>query len=359
MVSHMALRSIEITLPEEKKDAIEKLLSDRKEVLDVRLLHVTGTWKHPVRGVMYGSFTESQILVKILTFAEESEGLLDVLQEKFSKEEGFRINIIPVEASLPIKEIEDKSSTETAETAESQETKSSRLSKEELYADIATVASLTNVYVVLVVLSSIVAAIGILGNNVAVIIGAMVIAPLLGPNVALSLAATLGDISLARNALRTNLVGLVIAATVSILIGFFLHVNPHIPELESRTRVGLDEVVLALVSGCAGALAFTSGAPSALIGVAVAVALLPPLVSFGLLLGSGYISLAYGAMLLFLVNIASINLAGVVTFLVQGIFPKNLFEAEAARRSIIVSALVLILFLTVLSITVFYLLGWI
>ncbi len=354
----MALRSIEIILPEKKREAIEELLSDRREALDVRMQQITGIWKHPVEGIRYGSFSESQILVKILTLAEESEALLDILQEKFSKEEGFRINIIPIEASLPKKETALNSSTKTAEPIERLETKGVRLSGEELYVDIVDASRLTKVYVVLVALSSILAAIGILNNNVAVIIGAMVIAPLLGPNIALSLATTLGDLSLARNALRTNFVGLIIAAAFSIIIGFFLHVDPHIPELASRTTVGLEEVVLALVSGCAGALAFTSGAPATLIGVAVAVAILPPLVCFGLLLGSGYTSLALGAMLLFLVNIISINLAGVVTFLAQGIFPKTWFEAKAARKSTIVSVVFLILLLTILSIAILYLLKW-
>jgi uncharacterized membrane protein len=90
----------------------------------------------------------------------------------------------------------------------------------------------------------------------------------------------------------------------------------------------------------------------------VAVAILPPLVCFGLLLGSGYTSLALGAMLLFLVNIISINLAGVVTFLAQGIFPKTWFEAKAARKSTIVSVVFLILLLTILSIAILYLLKW-
>src|SRR5690606_40239057 len=64
-----------------------------------------GVWKHPVKGVMYSRLSEEQILVKILVFAEESESLLKSLQERFSDEDGFRINIIPVEASLPAEEM--------------------------------------------------------------------------------------------------------------------------------------------------------------------------------------------------------------------------------------------------------------
>jgi uncharacterized hydrophobic protein (TIGR00341 family) len=344
----MALRSIEIILPEKNKDAIEKLLSERKEVLDARVQPITGTWRHPIQGIWYGSFSENQILIKILALAEKSEDLLDLLQERFSKETGFRITVAPVEATLPRIESPSNSKTSTSEEVESKKADDERISREELYADIEATTRLTKVFVVMVALSSIVAAIGILKNNVAVIIGAMVIAPLLGPNVALSLATTLGDVSLANRAIKTNFVGLFIAICVSVAIGFFSLVDPTIPELLSRTKVGLDEVVLALVSGCAGALAFTSGISASLIGVAVAVALLPPLVTFGLLLGSGHFYLAIGAMLLFLVNFVSINLAGVATFLAQGIFPKTWLEAKKARRAIIISMFIWILLLAIL-----------
>lgn len=353
----MALRSIEMTLPVEGKKEIEELLSERKEVLDVRMHHIMGVWKHPVQGMMYSQLSEEQILVKILVFAEESENLLKLLQERFSDAKGFRINIIPVEASLPVKVMEEESNAEDFHISEEKEKGSFRLSREELYEDIADATKLNRVYVVLVILSAIVAAIGLWNNSVAIIIGAMVIAPLLGPNLALSLAAALGDITLAKNALKTNLVGLAIAAAISIVLGYFLVVDPTIPELESRTVVGIDMVILALVSGSAGTIAFTSGAPTTLIGVAVAVALLPPLVTAGLLLGSGYISLAYGAFLLFLVNIVSINLAGVATFLMQGISPQDWPGDKWSRKHIVFTVLVLISLLIILSITILQLWG--
>jgi uncharacterized hydrophobic protein (TIGR00271 family) len=122
----------------------------------------------------------------------------------------------------------------------------------------------------------------------------MVIAPLLGPNVALSLATTLGDGDLARTALKTNAVGIGLALALSVCLGLILAVDPNIHEIASRTEVSLSDVVLALVAGGAGALAFTSGVPAALVGVMVAVALLPPLVTCGLLLGSEFFQLARG-----------------------------------------------------------------
>jgi uncharacterized hydrophobic protein (TIGR00341 family) len=97
--------------------------------------------------------------------------------------------------------------------------------------------------------------------------------------------------------------------------------------------VSLSDIALALAAGAAGALAFTSGVPTALVGVMVAVALLPPLVTHGLLLGSKFFQLAWGALLLFLTNFIAINLSGVVCFLFQGVSPREWWEADKARKA--------------------------
>jgi uncharacterized hydrophobic protein (TIGR00341 family) len=131
-------------------------------------------------------------------------------------------------------------------------------------------------------------------------------------------------------------------------------VNPQTPEIFSRTEVGLSDIVLALASGAAGALAFTSGLSAALIGVMVAVALLPPLVTLGLLVGAGEFRMALGAMLLFLTNIICVNLAGVATFLFQGIRPLSWWEAAKAKKATYYAIVLWAFLLTVLIIVVLY-----
>lgn len=81
------------------------------------------------------------------------------------------------------------------------------------------------------------------------IIGAMVIAPVLGPNVALSFATTLGDISLSKKAIKTITIGVLAALVSSFLLGIIQNVDPEIPELVSRTEVSLGDVILALAAG--------------------------------------------------------------------------------------------------------------
>jgi len=120
---------------------------------------------------------------------------------------------------------------------------------------------------------------------------------------------------------------------LSAIIGVLLQVNPASFEVASRDAVGVGDIVVALASGCAGALAFTTGVSTTLIGVMVAVALLPPLVTFGLLLGGGHTAPAMGALSLFLMNLICVNLAGVTTFLVQGIRPTTWWEKKVASKA--------------------------
>ncbi len=326
----MALRLIEMILPEGEGEKVGELLEEY-QILDI--------WReHPSQG---------RTLVKILPAEEGIEAVLDLLEKQFSMVEGFRIILLPVEASIPRPEPEEQE-----EPEQGSEAGATRISREELYADVAYTTELSKVYLVMVVLSSIVAAIGILRGNVAIVIGAMVIAPLLGPNVGLALATTLGDAALARRALQASAVGILAALALSVLLGSLLTVDPGLPEIAARTKVGPGDIALALASGGAGALAFTTGIPTALVGVMVAVALLPPLVTLGLLLGSGHGLLALGALLLFLTNLICINLAGVTTFLVQGIRPLTWWEADRARKAARIAISLWLLLLSVLIIVI-------
>lgn len=343
----MELRLIEVVLPERDLGDLEKLLEGRGEVLDITLLRSLGPYRYPVLGVWRERFSTEEVIVRILTSAEKIEGLTDLISEKFENVDGFRINIIPVAATIP--SIPERAEPIQPEVSPEEHKKSKeRISREELYSSIETAAKLTRVYIAMIVLSSIIAAAGLLSNNVVVIIGAMVVAPLMGPNVALALATTLGDLTLARNALKTNLVGISLAVILSVALGFILPVDPSMPEISSRTSVGFSEVIVAFASGCAGVLAFTTAAPAVIIGVAVAVSLLPPLVAFGLLLGAGYVTYATGALLLFLVNLISVNLAGVATFIAQGIFPRNWWEADRAKSATFVALMLWALLLAAL-----------
>jgi len=193
-----------------------------------------------------------------------------------------------------------------------------------------------------------VAAIGLLKDNVAVVIGAMVIAPLLGPNVAMSLATVIGDSKMLKRSAATLTAGVLLALSLSLLIGAMFTVDPTIREISLRTNIGLSDIVLALASGAAGALFFTVGTSTALVGVMVAVALLPPLVTLGMLLGSGQYDMAFQSMLLFMTNFICVNLAAVGVFVGQGIKPVHWWESVLAKKSISYSLLIWLMLLVMM-----------
>lgn len=309
----MALRLIEMVLTEKDCKEARTLLEELTvlEHLQLRL-------------------ADGEVLMRVLLDAEQSEAVLDVLEKRYGGEEGWRVVVLPVEATVPRA---DPEAMTTPDEANAEEAPPQRISREELYEDIKDAALCSRVYMAMVTLSTIVAAVGLYYNSVVIIIGAMVIAPLLGPNVAVSLGTTLGDVALLRRALLTALAGIGTAMVLSVIIGMLLHVNPATPEVASRTGVGLGDIAVALASGCAGALAFTTGVSAALIGVMVAVAMLPPLVTCGLMLGGGQVTLAAGALSLFLMNLICVNLAGVTTFLVQGIRPATWWEKDRAVKA--------------------------
>ncbi|MBS3814991.1 MAG: TIGR00341 family protein [Hadesarchaea archaeon] len=328
----MALRLIEMLIPEDVKDEAEKLLEEKESALDY--------W--------YDWISEKQISVKIVVTAEKSQNVLDDLESQFSKHEKFRLLLSRLDAIVPRDEDEEE------EREEEDEEEKSGISREELHADISDKCELSKAYVSLTILSAIVAGIGLLRNDVAVIIGAMVIAPILGPNVGLSLSTTLADSELAIKSLKSNFAGIIIAFLVAVLIGYFLTIDPNIPALFARTQGNLGDIAIALAAGGAGAMAFTRRIPTAIVGVMVAIALLPTLVASGLLFGSGNLILGAGALILFSMYLICINLAGVVTFLVQGIEPRSWWEADKAKK---LSRLALTIWITLLialvTITIF------
>jgi uncharacterized membrane protein len=133
-----------------------------------------------------------------------------------------------------------------------------------------------------------------------------------------------------------------------------INVDLNSQQLANRTIVGLGDITIALAAGSAGVLAFTRGVPAAIVGVMVAVALLPPLVNVGLLLGAGYRILAVGSMILTLTNLICINLAGVLTFLVQGIRPRNWWEAKKAQNAARAAIAIWFILLVILAIIIWF-----
>jgi len=218
------------------------------------------------------------------------QGVVDKLQNLLGTTEGYRIVILSVDAVLPRPEDEQQE--------QNGQSRAVAATREELYSEITKGARLDSTFLLLTFLSTLVAAIGLAEDSVAVVVGAMLIAPLLGPNIALAFATSLGDRQLMWQALKTELAGLSLAVGLSMLIGLVWPANLASQEVMARTDVGMDGIALALASGAAAVLSLTTGLSATLVGVMVAVALLPPAVTMGMFLGSGQVGLASGAALL-------------------------------------------------------------
>ena len=278
--------------------------------------------------------------VRMLVSNELIQVVLDTTQKTISATDNSRIVVMPVEATMPRVNSADKSKSSSTNTT----------SREELYQSIERNAHINLNYFLLVVLSTIVAAVGMLEDSVAVVIGAMVIAPLLGPNIALAFGTVLGDGKLMLRAFSALLVGIAVALLTSFIISLIYPLEEFSRELSARTVVGLSSAVMALASGAAAALSMTTGLSTVLVGVMVAVAILPPTAALGLMLGYHQYPLAFGAFILLAVNIVCINLSANIVFLFKGINPRTSGEKRKAKKSALVYLLIWLMLLATLLI---------
>jgi uncharacterized hydrophobic protein (TIGR00271 family) len=201
-------------------------------------------------------------------------------------------------------------------------------------------------YFVLITLSGIIAALGLLLDSPAVVIGAMLVAPLMSPILGFSLGMVLGDVRLIRLSIEAVFKGVVLAIIIGIFTGILSPFKDLTDEIIARTQPTLLDLVVALASGMAGAYALARKEVSAALpGVAIAAALMPPLGVVGVGLALGNPQVVAGAFLLFITNLASISLAGVIVFILLGIRPQTwLPEARRQiRRGLIGFVLLLVL----------------
>jgi len=325
----MSLRVIEIVTPREDQGKVRESLEEHRP--DEGYVF----WASPLED-------RESVAFRLILNVQESESVMDKLETLFSFGENYRIVVYPAEATLPRlsqpEEQAQKAQSEKGESNGKESDSTGRISREELYADVLDASLPTRGYLAMAAFATVVAVIGMLRDNVAVIIGAMALAPLLGPNVGLSLAATLGDPKLARQSLKTLFLGVAIVLAISAAAGYFAGLPESSYQFMSRTRIDFADIVLAMVSGAAAIVSFTSVIPTSLVGVMVALALLPPLVVCGMLLGLGDPDMAFRAGLLFSGNVICLNLSGVATFLIRGIRPLSWWEAKRARKMTFITA---------------------
>lgn len=263
-------------------------------------------------------------IINILMRDGTSQELVDAIQSTLEDQRDWRMNVIAIEATLPKLE----------GNGDEKEARNTQAIREEILNDIGKGARFDRDFAVFVALSTVVAAVGMNSGSVAGVIGAMVIAPLLGPILAFAMGAALGNMDLLKQSLSTLAFGVLIALGCGLALAIVVPIDLTSTELTSRAEVRLDSLALALAAGGAAALSVAKGQGTGLVGVMVAAALLPPGAAMGLFMGSGEFDLGARAGLLLLLNVACLILAALLTFRLRNIQPRKWIEQQNAKAAV-------------------------
>ncbi len=205
-------------------------------------------------------------------------------------------------------------------------------------------------FFVLIVLSCTIATLGLVSDSAAVIIGAMLVAPLMTPILGLSMASINGHSRLFRRSLAALTEGAGLAVLLSLILTLIAYrlpfgIQARIPdEVMARTSPSPIDLGIALAGGAAAAYALAHPRlTAALPGVAIATALMPPLCTVGIGIAFLNPAIFLGALLLFVTNLVTIAFAGIVTFAAMGFGPRGSQEDENMSRSVTIAAFLVLL----------------
>ncbi|MFB6091785.1 MAG: TIGR00341 family protein [Haloquadratum sp.] len=234
---------------------------------------------------------------------------------------------------------------ERYESDESENGDSDRIAREELVARADDMSPTVRPYVLMTSVSAVVATAGLLLDSPAIVVGSMVIAPLIGPAMAASVGTVVDDPKLALRGIKLQVIGGLLTVASATLFAFVLRATNVVPltaeevfaigEIRERLAPGVLSLVVALGAGAAGAVSLASGVSSALVGVMIAAALVPPTAVVGIGIAWGAPQTVVGSAVLVLVNVLSINFVALIALWRLGYRPRLWFREEEARATTI------------------------
>jgi uncharacterized hydrophobic protein (TIGR00341 family) len=225
-----------------------------------------------------------------------------------------------------------------------EEEDSERIAREELVAAARDLVPSVRNYLVLTIVSAVIATAGLLLDSPAVVVGSMVIAPLIGPAMTASVGTVVVDDELFARGIKLQAVGLLVSVASAAVFAWLVrtvHLVPPftdvtaIPQVRERLSPDFLSLAVAVGAGVAGSLSLTTGVSSALVGVMIAVALIPPAATVGIGIAWARPMVSLGAGVLVLVNLLSINLAALVVLRYSGYRPTRWFQLDEARGATI------------------------
>jgi uncharacterized hydrophobic protein (TIGR00341 family) len=330
------MRLIQAVIPEGKKEVIIDLLKERG--IDYVISPETSQRKYS--DVLYFPIPKEGV-----------EEILDELRDAGLEKSGF--TVVTKAEAIVAEEFEKLKE----RYEESEEADESKLARQELKTSAENLAPPSPTYYLLLVAASIIATAGILMDNAAIVVGSMVIAPLIGPAMSSCVGTVINDEELFYDGIKRQALGvfMVIASSVvftRIALGVLLPEQFELLSLNQITNQlnpGFLSLVVALGSGLAGAFSLTAGVNSALVGVMISVALLPPAAATGIGVSIANVRIASGAAILLAINLISINLAGTFTLWFQGYEPGRWYEQEGAEKTTKSRLFILIVLLLIVA----------
>jgi len=331
------MRFVELTVPIGQRDATIRELDS--EGIDYVVTEETGS-------------TEYAAIITFPLPQSAVEPMLDRLREVGVDE---HTRTVVLDARTVVSERFEQLSEQYAEG----NTTGERIAREELETEAENLAPSRRTYVTMTVVSAVIATAGLLLDSPAVIVGSMVIAPLIGPAMAASVGTVIDDRDLFVRGVQLQALGLGLAVVSAVAFAVLVRATNLIPPVSDiasipavRERVAPDFLSLAVAigAGVAGAVSLTTGTSSAIVGVMIAVALMPPAATIGLGLAWGQPIVSLGAGILLLVNVLSINLAALVVLWTTGYRPQDLFRLDEAQAATAKRVATLVVAIAVLSV---------
>ena len=233
-----------------------------------------------------------------------------------------------------------------------------RIARDELVAAASELVPSTKTYVLMTIVSALIATAGLLLDSPAVVVGSMVIAPLVGPAMSASIGTVVSEQRMFIRGIYLQVMGLLLAIIAAFAFAFVVrNVNlippitdiTTVPEIRERIAPDFLSLVIAIGAGVAGIVSLTTGVSTALVGVMIAVALIPPAATVGIGLAWGAPLVTLGSGVLLLVNVLSINLAAMVVLWYSGYRPQHWFKTGHARQAMLKRAATLLVAIVVLS----------
>ncbi len=329
------MRLVQVTIPSGKRQTILDTLDDE----DVDYVVADETSGREYAAVAYFPLPTNAV-----------EPILDSLREAGLGDDAITV---VVEANTVISRRFEQLQERYAE-----ERDEDRIAREELTAAAEGLAPSLQTYVIMTIVSALIATAGLLLDSPAVVVGSMVIAPLVGPAMAASVGTVVNDQELFSRGVRLQVGGLVLAVITAALFAIFVRYTnliapladvTTVPEIRERVAPDFLSLVVAVGAGVAGVVSLTSGVSTALVGVMIAVALIPPAATVGIGLAWGAPLVTLGSGVLLLVNVLSINLAALVVLWYTGYRPEHWFSQGAARNATLKRIATLAVAIVVLS----------